>query len=215
GHGLDRFEGALLFRPVGYANGFGAIAAIGLVVAVGLSAASEDVRIRAALTAATAPLAGALIRTESRGALIAAAAGLVGGVAAIVVTAVVAVGVITGTTLGDRPTYWRAAIASFAHAPVGGTGAGTFALDWLRHRRISVGARDAHSLEVETLAELGPIGVAAVLAMVTLPFVAIRRHRGDPLVSVAAAGYAVLVVHSALDWDWEQPAVWLAGLAAA
>jgi hypothetical protein len=160
----------------------------------------------AAVAVAGAAVAFVRVRLDGRIVLGAAAAAVVGAMAFAAVT---------GTTWGYRPSYWRAALVSFAHAPVAGTGAGTFALDWLAHRHVLVGASDAHSLELESLAELGPIGLAAVLSMIALPFVAVRRRRDDPLVAVAAAGYTVLVVHSALDWDWEQPAVWIAGLASA
>jgi O-antigen ligase len=77
---------------------------------------------------------------------------------------------------------------------------------------VSSFARDAHSLYVETLAELGPIGLALVLLALGVPLLALRR-RGDPLLAAAAAGYTAFVLHVAVDWDWELPAVTLVGVA--
>jgi O-Antigen ligase len=276
---VSRFEGTLLFRPVGYANGLGAIVAIGLALTVVAAGEELPVAARAGATAAAALLAGALVLTESRGAILALAVGIVaavalvpdrrslveraapagaiaasgGGVAAgggphelwllptllsvavagglasvfvrrihwrLVVAAsalALVVGVVLavhrGVGMGDRPAYWRAAFATAGERPAAGTGAGTFELDWLVHRHRVVATRDAHSLELETLAELGPVGVLGVLVMLAIPLRAGVRARRSSCVAAAAAGYVVLVVHSAVDWDWEQPAVWLTGLA--
>ena len=75
--------------------------------------------------------------------------------------------------------------------------------------------RDAHSLYVETLAELGPIGLAGLLLIVVLPLVAGVRARRSPLVAPALAGFVALAVHAGIDWDWEMPAVMIAGLTCA
>jgi hypothetical protein len=71
---------------------------------------------------------------------------------------------------------------------------------------------DAHSLYVETLAELGPIGLVLLAVALSVPIVAAVRVRDDPLAAGAAAAYAAFLVHAGLDWDWEMPAVTLAGL---
>ena len=73
-------------------------------------------------------------------------------------------------------------------------------------------ARDAHSLYLETLAELGPIGLALLLAALIIPLLALRGGR-DPLLATAAGAYVAFLVHTGVDWDWELPAVTLAGLA--
>ncbi len=51
-----------------------------------------------------------------------------------------------------------------AHAALG-SGAGTFERWWLADRDVALKVRDAHSLYLETLAELGPFGLAALLAV--------------------------------------------------
>jgi hypothetical protein len=93
-----------------------------------------------------------------------------------------------------------------------GSGAGTFDRYWLHYRTVSSFARDAHSLYLETLAELGPIGLALLLAVLLIPLLALRGGR-DPLLATAAGAYVAFLVHAGVDWDWEIPAVTLAGLA--
>src|SRR5262249_56575487 len=48
---FDVFEGTLLSRPIGYANGLGALAAIGTVLGVGLAARGESRLLRSAASA--------------------------------------------------------------------------------------------------------------------------------------------------------------------
>src|SRR6266508_1361348 len=69
---------------------------------------------------------------------------------------------------------------------------------------------DAHSLYLESLAELGPAGLALVLLAFGLPL-ALRRR--DALSAAVLPAYLAYLVHAGLDWDWEMPAVTLFGLA--
>jgi len=109
--------------------------------------------------------------------------------------------------IGDqRRSYWEVALDQARANPVLGDGAGTFARYWLAHRDVALGARDAHGLFVETLAELGPAGLVLVAFTLTLPLLAARR------VPVAAAGLGAFVTHAAFDWDWEMPVVTLAAI---
>ena len=68
-------------------------------------------------------------------------------------------------------------------------------------------ARDAHSLFLETLAELGPLGLTFLVAVFAAPFVAAVRTRGDRLTAAALGPFAAYTAHAAQDWDWEVPAV--------
>jgi tetratricopeptide (TPR) repeat protein len=106
-----------------------------------------------------------------------------------------------------RSDYWRVALGQAADHPVLGAGAGGYERRWMRERPTSFGARDAHSLYLETLAELGPIGLALLLAALAAPVVALVRARGEPLVPAAGAAYCAFLAHAGLDWDWELPAV--------
>jgi O-antigen ligase len=114
-----------------------------------------------------------------------------------------------------RADYWRIALDAYADHPALGSGAGTYELHWHRERPTAFGARDAHSLYLETLAELGPVGLLLLLAVLCVPFVALPRAREAPLAAAALGAYAAYLAHAALDWDWEMPAVTLAAIACA
>ena len=111
----------------------------------------------------------------------------------------------------SRTAYWRVAADQYTAHPVLGSGAGTFDLYWARDRTLGLGARDAHSLYLETLAELGPIGVLLLLSTLASPFLALRA-RGGTFVPALAGAYVAFLVHALADWDWELPTVTLAGL---
>ncbi len=113
-----------------------------------------------------------------------------------------------------RYAYWRVAVRAFAEQPVRGLGASGFAVAWLRERPTVETPRRAHSLELETAANLGLVGLAA-LAMLLAGTVlaAVRGHRRRPeLVAGWCAAATVWLVHSAIDWDWEMPALTLLAL---
>jgi O-antigen ligase len=101
--------------------------------------------------------------------------------------------------------------------PLLGTGAGTFGHYWTHSGRVLDfgGALDAHSLYLETLAELGPVGLLLLAAMLLLPLRGVIRHRFAPHVPAAAGAYIAFLVHAGLDWDWEMPVVVVAALCCA
>ena len=114
-----------------------------------------------------------------------------------------------------RIELWHAALHQSATARVAGTGAGTFEIWWDEHRPDRQQVRDAHSLYLETLAELGIFGLALLALILGAPLVGAFRRRASPLIPFAAAGFVAFCVHAAMDWDWEVAAVTLAGLACA
>jgi hypothetical protein len=63
--------------------------------------------------------------------------------------------------------------------------------------------RDAHSLYLETLAELGIVGFLAVLALFGGVAACVRDQ------AAIGAGLAAWAVHAGVDWDWEMPALTL------
>ena len=111
-----------------------------------------------------------------------------------------------------RYDFWRLAWRDYEDHPVLGSGAGTFERYWLRHRPFEGTARDAHSLYFETLAELGPLGLALLLAALAVPFAAAVRARRHALVPAAFGGYVAFMAHAGVDWDWEMTSVTMTGL---
>ena len=100
----------------------------------------------------------------------------------------------------------------FRDHPIAGSGAGTFVREWYQHRRIRADVQDAHSLYLETLAELGVIGLALLLWLLAVPVLAAARIRDKPFVAGAFGAYVAYAAHTAVDWDWELPAVTFAGV---
>jgi len=117
------------------------------------------------------------------------------------------------TRSGDngRLAHWQVALDGFQQAPLRGQGAGTFALSWDRERS-GGGSQvlDAHSLYVETLGELGVIGLlllSAALLLVLGGFLS-RASGSDRMVAGALFGCGLAWALSAgVDWIWEMPAV--------
>lgn len=216
----DPFQGALLAAPLGYANALGALTAMGAVVC---AVAALRAR-RAALPLLV--LLPALLLTNSRGALLAAVAGLAVGAtlalgrrllaAAALAAALVSLAVVLAVPLGglgDRSTYWSVARGAVAAHPLAGSGAGTFAQLYRSERPQGPVTRNAHSLYLETLDELGAAGLVLLLGTLAVPAVAglVRGRAAAP----AVAGYTVFLLHAGIDWDWTMPAVTVAALALA
>lgn len=109
-----------------------------------------------------------------------------------------------------RIEQWRVALDAFAREPLRGGGAGTYALDWERHRPATYQVEDAHSLYAENLGELGVVGFVLALGAILLVLggFAARARGPDRVVGGAlfAAGLA-WALHAGIDWHWEMPAV--------
>jgi O-Antigen ligase len=184
-------------------------------LAAGVATPHPSARVLAVVAAGCAAATGALA------ALIAPREGATGRrlVVAAVVCAALAGGAIAirvGSTQ-PRASYWHVARQEYRAHPLLGSGAGTFARYWEQSGDLPTlgGALDAHSLYLETLAELGPIGLALLAAMLLLPLrSAALRHRAT-YVPAAAGTYVAFLFHAGLDWDWEMPAVVVAALACA
>ena len=109
---------------------------------------------------------------------------------------------------GNRPWYWHVAWQEASDFPVQGRGAGTFELAWLEQQPIEESVLDAHSLYLETLAELGLVGLGLLALTLAPPLVAAFRGTS----AAAVGGYVAFLFHAGVDWDWEMPAVTVAGL---
>jgi hypothetical protein len=120
----------------------------------------------------------------------------------------------TATSGTGRYQFWGEAIDAFESRPIWGIGAGNYQLFWNVHAPINVAALDAHSLYLETLAELGIVGLALLVAFLVVVLVAgWRRAAGwravpgrDDAVAAAMALLLAGLVSAALDWTWEVPA---------
>ncbi len=126
--------------------------------------------------------------------------------------------VVNGVTSEPRASYYRVAWHDeYVGHPLLGSGAGTFALYWARSGHVASrgGALDVHSLYLETLAELGPLGLVLLLATLLYPLRAALTYRRVPYVPTAASAYVAFLLHAGLDWDWEMPVVVVAALACA
>ena len=112
-----------------------------------------------------------------------------------------------------RLDLWRVAWDDAGRHPLVGSGAGSYAAQWFRDRPSPLDATNAHQLYLETLAELGPLGLALLLTALGVPLIAGWRARRHPLMAGVLAAYVAFLVHAAADWDWQLAAVGLAGLA--
>ncbi|HET7572862.1 MAG TPA: tetratricopeptide repeat protein [Gaiellaceae bacterium] len=139
------------------------------------------------------------LRIRGRAAAVAAVVALAAGVAA------------APFALGghERAAYWRVAGREAAANPVLGGGAGTYADWWTRERDALLATREAHSLYLETLAELGPLGLALLAAALAAPLAAAIRARGTPLGPGVLAALVAYDLHAAVDFDWELAGVTL------
>jgi O-antigen ligase len=112
-----------------------------------------------------------------------------------------------------RWQFWGSAVDEFDAHPLAGYGAGTYEAWWAQHGSLAYFVRDAHSLWLETMGELGIVGLLLLLgAFVTALGVGIARLRitqWDERATVAAllAGLLGFALGAALDWIWELTAV--------
>lgn len=109
----------------------------------------------------------------------------------------------------NRYAYWEVAVDVFAEHPLQGVGSGAFAVEWLQRREIAEGVKDAHSLYLETAAELGIVGLLALAAFLAGVVGAARRRGAEPAIIAALVTFAL---HAGLDWDWELPTLSLTAI---
>lgn len=108
-----------------------------------------------------------------------------------------------------RYDFWRVALDAFGENPVLGHGAGTYVFSWTQLRSIELAVHDAHSLYLESFAELGAVGGLLVLALIMAPlwfgFSAWRAASARQREQLAALLAAMLAfaIGAAFDWFWE------------
>jgi tetratricopeptide (TPR) repeat protein len=113
----------------------------------------------------------------------------------------------------DRTDVWRVALDAAAEDPIFGEGAGGFQFRYNRERaNVKQLARDAHSVWLETLSELGAVGLGLLVVVVVGAYAgALRARRLGPaaaqLACAAMAAGAFWLAHASVDWFWPFPAV--------
>jgi hypothetical protein len=124
---------------------------------------------------------------------------------------------------GNRYDYWRVALIEFRSAPIGGVGAGNYDPGYYVHRSTTEAITQPHSLELQTLAELGLVGGLLLATFLGAVAIGLRRTgraaRHDLLtrgVAVAAAGtFTAWLVQTSVDWLHLVPGLTAIALASA
>jgi len=187
--GLDRLARRL--PPLSRRAGRGLAVAVGVALAVGVLAAHPLARVHAFTTAPD-------LRASANPAYVQQHLLASGG--------------------SGRWQMWSAALDELAAHPLGGGGAGSYGAWWTRHRPFALTSAYAHSLYLQTVAELGLLGIAALLTFVGAIAWAIRKRIGvaddRPLTAALAAVVVAFACAAAIDWMWEIPVVALVAFAA-
>jgi hypothetical protein len=118
-----------------------------------------------------------------------------------------------------RWQQWGSVVDEFRTEPALGRGAGSYQAWWAQHGTLKGFVKDAHSLYLETLGELGIVGFVLIVgAFVTGLVTGARRalrSRDGPRLTVAAlwAAFAAYVFAAGIDWMWEMTVVSVVGVA--
>jgi O-antigen ligase len=116
---------------------------------------------------------------------------------------------------GNRYDYWRVAADTWSRHPIGGVGGGNYPEPYYRARHTTEAILQPHSIELQTLSELG-IGGGVLLLLIVIAAAAgvagaRRRARGSRVehaLLVAGVGtLAAWCVHTSVDWMHLLPGV--------
>jgi hypothetical protein len=124
------------------------------------------------------------------------------------------------TSIGGENRYqlWSSAAREFDSEPIAGTGSGTFQLWWTRDGDVGEPIIDTHSLYMQTLGELGVVGLLVLVAFIATSLLGgvgrVLRSVGSrrPQLAAALAGSTVLWATSIFDWGWKIPVIPIATL---
>jgi len=111
-----------------------------------------------------------------------------------------------------RYQLWTSAVDANATEPLTGIGPGTFEFWWTEDRPLDAYARSAHSLYLNSLAEVGIVGMLLIAAFVLVPIgVGVRRWFRQPasreLLAGAIGGAITFAVVVGVDRIWELAAL--------
>jgi tetratricopeptide (TPR) repeat protein len=108
-----------------------------------------------------------------------------------------------------RYQYWQVAIKAFDSSPFHGIGPGDFRYYWAQHQTLGEYVVNAHSLWIETLAELGIVGALLIVGFfLSVILAGVRRAlcataAGRLPAATAAAGLIAFCAAAAFDWVWQ------------
>ena len=119
---------------------------------------------------------------------------------------------LTDPSNDGRTDLWQVALHGFSASPLHGYGAGMYQTLWDRNRPSFIYTINAHSLYLQTMAELGIGGIALLAILIGAVLVGLStRARGSrrSIYGALLAVSVVWVVRAGVDWDWEMPVVTL------
>ncbi len=117
-----------------------------------------------------------------------------------------------------RWQLWSSAVDEWKKNPITGGGAGSYESWWAQHGTLRKFVRNAHSLYLETLGELGVVGFALLISAFAAGFVAagrrLLRSAGEERATIAAllGALAAFMVGAGIDWMWELTVVSVVGI---
>jgi hypothetical protein len=121
---------------------------------------------------------------------------------------------------GTRYNLWTVALDGFSSHPTAGIGAGAYQYLWSRRQLDSESVRNAHSLWLENLAELGMPGLLLIVGVAASALGAVLLVRRKSLRRVTAGAstalicaFVVYLVSASVDWMWQSTAVTVLALA--
>jgi len=118
---------------------------------------------------------------------------------------------LSSTAGQNRYQLWSAAVKENSTRPLTGTGSGTFEYWWARTGDVPEIVRDTHSLYLQTLGEVGIVGLALLAGFILVILVGGGRAvlladpRLRPPLAAALAGCSAFFITAAFDWMWQLP----------
>lgn len=113
----------------------------------------------------------------------------------------------------DRYDLWRVALDDAGDDPLFGDGGGGYRYSYVRKREaVNQDVHDAHSVEMELLAEFGVVGLGLFAVAVAAAGAGVLRSRrlgpsAAGLGAIALASGSYWLVHTSVDWFWPYPAI--------
>jgi O-Antigen ligase len=119
------------------------------------------------------------------------------------------------TSGSGRWQFWGAALSEFRAHPLNGGGAGSWQSWWLQHGSLAAYSEFAHSLYLETLAELGIVGLLLIGGAVVVAVAGAVRSafalESSEVAAAAACGIAFFAA-AAYDWVWQLAGIAIVGV---